>query len=447
MFVAIRLQYLFTFSVMGSLLPILSAYLENERGMTLQQVGWVFAIQGAAFVFSPILATYLADTRLDARRILATLYLVAGLMLLATLYVVDYRWIYLTFGIYAIAWVPIMSLQDSVLFGLSKVAERQGGQAPSYHTVRIFGTIGFLIPSLVLYLAMADQPLAGFHLGWNLPMSSCLVVGSIFAFGAFLNTWFLTDPQLRTRQTIGKDAPGKEATSPTKAAHGRRRLVAPPTLEALRVVLKREVLVFLAAMFLLHMSAAAYYNFYPNYLKQLGIDPAYFAIISAAGVAIELAYMASFGWMKKRFGWKWLVIIGACFIALRGGLLAAFPLPGVAIGIQILHGMTVLTLHVMAPVFLESLAAHGYRSSIQGLYQTFIIGGGRMIGSPLAGLIAEHSYFWLYVYAGALGILAAVLILIGFPTKSQPGAAQVDDEALTKSSPGEALLDTHEEQQ
>jgi len=450
MFLPIRLQYLFTFSVMGSLLPVLSVYLEFERDMTMGQIGWVFFLQGLAFAFSPVIATYLADAHLDARRILAMLYITAAGMLLATWVAPTNGWVFLTMGVYAIAWVPIMSLQDSILFGLTRVAENQGQQPPAYHTVRIWGTIGFLVPSVVLFITLSDQPFWGVHFGLGWPVATCLGVASTFACLGALNTVLLTDPQLRPAKAMPAPTVRRAADSTlqndTQGGRGSSaRRLSLPTLAALKAMLRRDVLAFLAAMFLLHVSAAAYYGFYPNFLSSLGVHEKWLAPISSLGVVIELAYMAGFGWMKRQLGWKGLVTIGALCIALRAALLAGFDLPLVAVGVQLIHGMTVVTIHVAAPVFLEQLAAPGYRSSVQGLYQTIIIGGGRMLGAPLAGYIAGMGlamglgFTPVFAMASALGIAAAAIMLVGFPSRWHP-ATKSDNAAGAASR-----IDSHEE--
>ena len=84
------------------------------------------------------------------------------------------------------------------------------------------------------------------------------------------------------------------------------------------------------------------------------------------------------------------------------------PFAAVAIGVQLIHGLTVLVIHVAPPIFLNQRAGDRYRNSMQGLYTMAFAGAGRVIGwgygvvrfvwfgafLALVGMVALRAWVW-----------------------------------------------------
>jgi hypothetical protein len=108
------------------------------------------------------------------------------------------------------------------------------------------------------------------------------------------------------------------------------------------------------------------------------------------------------------------MVVGSLAIAARFFLLAAFPQASVAIGTQLIHGLTVLVLGVVPPIFLNQRAADDCRNSIQGLYTMLVIGGGKVIGSQLFGKVAEHGLATAFYGAGGVSLVAVGMLYFAF---------------------------------
>jgi MFS transporter, PPP family, 3-phenylpropionic acid transporter len=184
----------------------------------------------------------------------------------------------------------------------------------------------------------------------------------------------------------------------------------------LRRMLEPDVGLFCVAMWLVHLSAGAFYSFYPIYLsREIEVGNQWLGPISTVGVVIEVFFMLGFGWLLRRFGLKWLMVLGVGSVALRMALLAFVPTLGVAVGTQVLHGLMVVVVHVAPPVYLNHRAEPAYRNSIQGLYAMLVFGTGRITGNVVAGVISEGSesgtlavFGWAAVAAGVSAVLFAV---------------------------------------
>src|SRR5687768_6961844 len=150
---AVKAIYFFIFALGGSVVPFISLYFQ-QHGLEKDQIGYVQGVAAIAVVISPILLTFLADSRMDARRILAGAMLVAtaalGVLYLGRGFVPTL----LIWAIHMLAYWPLSTLQDGITFGVMKRRGEQGLAVTPYHRVRVWGSIGFMIPSVILYFVV-----------------------------------------------------------------------------------------------------------------------------------------------------------------------------------------------------------------------------------------------------------------------------------------------------
>jgi MFS transporter, PPP family, 3-phenylpropionic acid transporter len=401
---SIKAQYFLTFAVMGSVLPYLPVYLA-ERGLSDAQVGYVLSLGGLAVFLTPVLTTLLADLRFENRTLLAWVFAATAGSLAWLLASKGFWMLLAVHGLFSLAFIPALSLQDGLVFTERGRRLKAGLPATPYHRVRVYGTVGFIVPSLVLYGLMA----MGASIGTS------LLCGAAAGVLALMNTAVLP----RTRGAVGAISPGAEVPDPHPPA-GRDRST--PTAQALRRMLQPDLLLFCVASWLLQLSAGAFYAFYPIYLDQvIQLDKQWLGPISSIGVSLEIVYMLGFGWLLRRLGIKWMMAIGAATIALRMALLAFVPDLGVAVGTQVLHGMMVLAIHVTPPVYLNHRAGPAFRNSIQGLYAMAVFGTGRIVGCILAGQIAQGSAsgtLAVFGWSAAAAGLSALLFAFAFKDRS-----------------------------
>lgn len=394
---AIKRQFFLSFTVMGSVLPYLSVCLD-ERGLSMNQIGWVLSLTGVGVIVSPVLTTLLADTRVQSRTLLALLLALSGGSLAWLAGAGGFWTLLVVHGLFALAFAPVTSLQDGLYFHRRTALQASGGAAvPAYHVVRVWGTLGFILPSTVLYFVLRGA----------VDTSAAVWCAAVCCGAGLLNA--LSLPR------VARDAPAPDA--PDEADAGL------PTVAAARALLEPHLLVFCVATFLLHLAITAYYGFYPVYLTQtVSIAPEWVGLIANLGVTVEIGFMLGFGWLLRGLGLKRLMLIGALCMALRFGALGWFPNIGVAVGSQALHGIMVLVIHVAPPIYLNRRADDRFRNSIQGLYAMAVFGTGRIAGNLVAGAIAEAwSLRAVFVYAAALCVAAAGLFAFAFAEANDGG--------------------------
>src|SRR5947207_2393502 len=290
---AVKAIYFFIFALGGSVVPFISLYFQ-QHGLKNEQIGYVQGVAAIAVVLSPILLTYLADSRLDARRILAGAMLVAAAALGALYITRGFLATLLIYSIHWLAYTPLSTLQDGITFGVMKRREEQGLPVTPYHRVRIWGSLGFMLPSVILFFVLKKT------------VTPILAVGAAFGVLGAITALLLPNPDIGEKR--------HEARVPTSQA-ARRMFTGP-------------LLIFCIATFLLNAGQAPYYTYYAIYLKEkAGIAQQWVGLISNIGVVVEISFMLSFAWLLRRWGLKKLMIVGAACVAVRMMLMALWPTP------------------------------------------------------------------------------------------------------------------------
>ena len=401
----LRLQYFLNYAVNGCLIPFMSIYFQQMH-LDNMQIGMVMGVASLAVVLSPVLVTLIADTHLDARRMLAGLLILTAVSLVVLPLFGTFLAILCGWLMTNIVQIPINPLQDGINFAIQEQRSKKGLQPAPFHKVRVWGTIGFITPGLALYLLVRRTQ----------DVTVVIYLAAAFALAAGLNSLML--PPIGEREKSSE-----------------RKL---PTIEAARVLLGRKMLIFCIASFLFQMAAACYYSYYPIYLTNgLGISKQWSAMIMNIGVLGEILFMLSFGRLMAYFGPRRFLLLAASVMLVRMTLLAAVASPYIAIGTQVCHGAMVLLLQVGPIVLLNKMAEARFRHSLQGLFAMLVIGGGRIVGNFAVAPIARHGYNAAYWWAAGLVLVAGVLLAVGYhpePAIATVPAPDVEepDEAVAK---------------
>ena len=397
---SIKFQFFLGYAVLGSVGPYIPVYL-GWRGLADDQIGWLMSLGGVSALMMPGIMTLLADLKLENRTLLRGVFLVGATALGMMLATTGLWWLIPAFLIWALAISPLMSLCDGLLFSVRGIREAAGESTPPYHQIRVFGTLGFIIPSFILFWLMRDPDPSVIRLS--------LACGLVIALIAAANTFTLP----HTRAAFGQPGPTSEVPDPHPPAKIAKAL---PTKLALKRMLQPDLALFLFTMLLMHTATASLYTFYPLYLTRIThVKEEWLGLISSVGVSVEVGFVLAFGWMLKKLGLRWLLVLGIATIVLRMALLWLVPTLTVAVGTQLLHGMNVLILFILPPLYLNHRSESAFRNSMQGLYATLILAVGRMIGNILAGQTSRifdgdlRMIFALMTAVSAVGLLLQLL--------------------------------------
>lgn len=377
----LRLHYFLGYAMIGAVSPFLPEYFRSERQLSPAEIGVVFSCGQLCVFVTPALLTLLADRRVSARAIAASVYLLAAAALLALWRTDGFVGAVVWYTCYSLAFTPLFALQDGLFFEVQRERVAAGLPVPAYHQVRVLGTLGYILPSAPLLLLIPK--LGG--------LTTIFPVGAVFALLAAANAGKLSRAGTQERKALTRSGV--------------------PTKEAGRALLAGRTWLFCAAVALLQLTNSAYYLFYPVYLVQaLGVEQRWLGMISTVGVSVEALLVLAFGWLCARIGPGRLLAWGALLAGLRLVIVAVAPNALPAILANALHGPIIVGTLVAPVVFINRLAGDHFRNSIQGLFAMAVLGAWRLVGNLVCGWAAEIDTRVAFGIGTAAALVAALIV-------------------------------------
>ena len=408
---ALRRQFFFSYGAIGSVAPLMSVFLWKEAGFGFMQIGLATAMANVPMLLSPALITLLADRQVDSRRILAGAFLISCTVMLL-IHEIPVLWVRLTlFLFHGLAFVAMLPLQDGFYFSYAEGRRNAGQAVDPYPLVRVWGTIGYIIPSIILYFLLRNDG----------PIGRSLLCGFGFGVASLINTFTL--PEVR-RSRIGPVLAPADADEPRGV----------PTAEAFRRLFSPQARYLCLGLALGYMASVSYGVFIAVYYgKVVGIPSEFIALVINLGVLIEVFFTLLMPRLQSALRLKGIIVVGLIGMSARMILIAVYPTVWVAILTQIVHGMEVLALFIAPVMFLDRLAGDRFRNSIQGVFTMTVGGVSRISGAILAGFVATHSLSLLLGCSAILGLTSLAVIVFLFK-RIPPG------EEMESSVPREPLL-------
>jgi len=409
---AIKTQFFLSYAILGSLMPLLGVFLKEEKGLSDQMVGLAMSLGAVAMLVTPVLITLMADRQTDSRRILAAAFTLSGTVLTAMYFSTSPLLTVLLFLLHGLAFVAMLPLMDGFFFSyaeqLTRVVQANSAfgmglplnpplpvERYPYPKVRVWGTIGFILPSLVLYVAIER--------GAN--SSAIMPCAVAFCLLSILNSFRLPKVE-RATEASPQDGGGGNA----------KRAARLPTREALAVLFSPTGRRLCLGLVLAYLVTAAFYAFIAIFYREIvGIPASRIGLVMSIGVFFEILWTLAMPWLQARIRLKGILVLGILHLGVRLVLLAFFPTLPVVLLTQLGHGLEVLALFVVPVMYLNRLAGDRFRNSIQGVFTMTISSTSRIAGALAAGwLISVSSLSVMFAAAGGVGIIAALVMALGF---------------------------------
>jgi MFS transporter, NHS family, xanthosine permease len=387
----------FQFFVWGAWLPTMFAYCSGGKGWSVSEFGAVFSTLAIASIFMPSIIGMLADKYFRAERLYGFLHICYGLVLFSIPYAKNPNQMYWIVLLAMLFYMPSISMANAVSFRVLSEAKEEVRKV--FPTIRVFGTIGFIIAVWCTNLFQLGESNAQF-----LYAGGFAILLGIFSF------------------TLPACNPSKEATS-------KKSFLEASGLKAFELFKSYKVaLFFIFSMFLgaaLQWSNMYAEGFLRNFPAGTFISKNSGLVISISQIS-ETLFILAIPFFLKRFGIKWVMFIAMVAWVLRYSLFAAggpdFLGSSAVVLSCIVYGMAFDFFNVSGSMYIESSVDSKFRSSAQGLFMMMTNGFGAYFGSILSSKLIENyftdsagGFVWSSVwfsfafYCGVIALLFLVL--------------------------------------
>jgi len=371
---------------------------------------WPYTVNPIAAIIAPFFLGLVADRFFATEKVLGTLHLLGGLVMLAVPQATGSPSLFIMLLLlYNMCYMPTLGLANSLAFHHIDNQEKQ------FPLIRVFGTIGWIVAGLFIGFVLGQ--FTGDELPDRTPLPLYTAAFASLALGLYSFTLPHTPPPAAGQKISVQSIVG---------------------IDALRQLGSRSFYIFIACSFLICIPLAAYYNFAPIFVANAVYDqnvsnalvdllPNPSSLLSL-GQMSETAFMLLMPFFFARYGVKWMLAIGMAAWILRYALFAMGAPDAVfwmvAVGI-LLHGICYDFFFVAGQIYVDKRSTPAVRGQAQGFLVLVTYGLGMFIGAQIAGALfnaflgdasaltpARWHDFWLVPAGFALAVL--VLFVLTF---------------------------------
>ncbi len=396
------------FYIWGSWLITIGNFWFGTKLWSGAEFGVIFSTMGIASLFMPALMGIVADRWINAERLYGLLHILSAAVLFYLPFIQTPSAFFWGMLVAMIFYMPTIALANSVSYTALK--NNNLDVVKVFPSIRVFGTIGFIIAMWVINLSGNK---ASENMFFIAALSS--VILGLYSF------------------TLPKCPPLGKKTE-------RRSWTQVLGLDAFELFKSTKMaLFFIFSMFLgaaLQLTNAygdvflGEFEKIPEYANSFVVR--YSTIIMSISQMSETLFILVIPFFMKRFGIKKVMLISMIAWVFRFGLFGfGNPTDGLWMIILscIIYGMAFDFFNISGSLFVETTTSPSIRSSAQGLFMMMTNGFGAIIGSMVSGYVIQQ-YFtsadgvrdWknIWLVFAAYALVVAVLFAVFFRHKHNP---------------------------
>jgi hypothetical protein len=389
----LSLMFFLDIGVTAAYFPLLSVHLTKTLGFAPREVGLVFAMLPLATLIAPLIVAGVADRLLPAERAVSMVNVARAAALLLLSQAQTFPEVLVSMLLVGLATAPNSVLDFTIAFHHLRDDPHGIGRT------RVFGTLGWIA---MLWLGSAYFERFGGVTQQIERTRGLLQFGAVLALvsAAYALTLPHTPP----------------ARSPTRVF---------AFLDAARLLKNREFCAVLLAAAIGAVCTQFHFVlnplFYSDRVTGLGLDLAATSRASSVAQFLEVGLFPLLGAAVARLGMRKVLALGMLAWPIR---YVAYAIGGPAsfvIGMQTLHGVTVVFGQTASQVAVDRLAPADARASSQALLSATATGAGSLLGQLSCGLLLEanalpgggYRWPWVFAFPLALGTLGLFVLVRG----------------------------------
>ena len=365
--------FFFQFGAIGIWGPYLPVFL-YEKNFSGIQIGLLLGtIPIVTIIFQPIWS-YLSDILHTRKKLLLISSLGMGIAMLGIGAAERFIFAFLWTILFSALWAPINPISTAMLLE----ALEESGEMENFSLVRLWGSVGFAITSLLVGTLFLGQILN--YMAWLAAAMHFLL--------AFVSLFLpekqgvLTYPEVKSRQILS----------------GNPRLV-----------------IYLIASIFIGGTLGVYNNYQTIFLQSLNAQDWLVGFTVSLQAVIEVPLMLLVPFSLKHLSPRRIILAGAVLLPLRWVLYFFIQQPGWVAPSQLIHGVAIVSFYVVGVSYIDQLINPRWRVTGQGLYATAFNGIGVALGVYLAGIALEwfdiRAVWGLNIIMGMIGLGFLLLAL------------------------------------
>lgn len=377
----------------------------KTRGMT-DVIYIAYMASPIGSILSPFFMGMIADRFFAVQRVMGVMHVLSGVFVFCAPLIAEGAFFptelfLLLLFLHMLCYMPTVGLATATAFHLLKNKEKE------FPLVRVFGTTGWIVAGIVVSFFLRGDTTA-------LPMYVAGIGGVLM--GVYSFTLPNVPPPGAGKKFSFRDVLGVDAFSQLKS---------------------RAFIVFILSILLTSIPLATYFAYVPVFMRDAGIDNPAFRM--TFGQMSEVMFLLMLPWFFRRFGVKWVLIMGMIAWIVRYALFLIAAPDAVVWMIMagiVLHGACYDFVYVAGQVYIDKKATPAIRAQSQGLFVLVSYGIGQGLGTLAAGWIfsevmsgetapqlLQWQSFWYFPLVFA--IVVTVLFGFGFREKVTPEIAEV----------------------
>lgn len=357
--------YFFYFASLGALVPYWGIYLKS-LGFTANDIGVFMAIVIGTKIVSPNIWGWIADHMGKRMTIVRVGCLLAVITFAGVFVSSNYWWLLAVMMLFSFFWNAALPQFEATTFN------HLGDRTHRYSSIRLWGSVGFIITVVLLGVLMDKQGAA------LLPLALLIL---------FAGIWLMS------------------LAVPEQAANH----LAIDHVPILDVLKQPQVLALLVACFLMQMSHGPYYTFYSIYLEEHQYSRSLIGQLWSLGVVAEVVLFLLMHLLVPKLGLRFLLLIALFLTIIRWLLIGYFvDEMWILIFAQTLHAASFGAYHASAIELVHRYFPGSHQGKGQALYSSLSFGAGGAAGSLYSGLV------WETMGAHVAFTIASIVALVAF---------------------------------